>query len=276
MCQLIPIDQYPITPVSLIQRYLYGVNLCGYPDEIFDNAIRAATALLEDQLGIAIMPRTFYGGEDGDVPGLMRLPTEMDEFGRFGSERQDWVPQDGYRFLKLNFRPLIGAPTRVRFVYPGVTQGYPTIPLNWISVKDGNTATIEITAAANSPSTLVFGLLSSSQLYMFGGWWSYRIPNFIRVDYRAGFEIGCVPFDIQQAIGLGAANDVLNIAGDLIAGAGIASSSISLGGLSQSIATTSSATNAGYGARIIQYTKQRDQLVKALIAKYQGFNLVVV
>tara|TARA_R110000824_G_scaffold355998_1_gene543213 strand:- start:291 stop:521 length:231 start_codon:yes stop_codon:yes gene_type:complete len=54
---------------------------------------------------------------------------------------------------------------------------------------------------------------------------------------------------------------VFDIAGDLVAGAGIASLSISVPGLSQSIGTTSSATNSGYGARIKSY---QEQIKKAL------------
>jgi hypothetical protein len=80
---------------------------------------------------------------------------------------------------------------------------------------------------------------------------------------------------IRDIIGMKAAMGPLNIAGDLIAGAGIASKSISLDGLSQSISTTSSATNAGYGSRIIQYTKQIDGMMEGMRERYQGINMVV-
>ena len=61
----------------------------------------------------------------------------------------------------------------------------------------------------------------------------------------------------------------LNIAGDLIAGAGIATQSISIDGLSQSVGTTSSATNSGYGARVIQFNKELKELMTTLRAKYK-------
>jgi hypothetical protein len=54
----------------------------------------------------------------------------------------------------------------------------------------------------------------------------------------------------------------LDAAGDLIAGAGIANFSLSMDGLSESVGTTSSATNSGYGARVIQY---RDRLKKLIL-----------
>jgi hypothetical protein len=79
---------------------------------------------------------------------------------------------------------------------------------------------------------------------------SGRVPGIWRFTYRAGFEIGKLPPDLKHIIGMWASIGVLNIAGDLIAGAGIATKSVSVPGLSQNIGTTSSATNSGYGARI--------------------------
>lgn len=77
---------------------------------------------------------------------------------------------------------------------------------------------------------------------------------------------------ILKAIGLIAAISPLDIAGDLIAGAGIANFSVGVDGLSQSIGTTASATSAGYGARIISYQTQLKQLMPALRAKYRMIN----
>ena len=79
-----------------------------------------------------------------------------------------------------------------------------------------------------------------------------------------------------KAVGLLTAITPLDIAGDLIAGAGIASFSVGVDGLSQSIGTTSSATNAGYGARIISYQKQLKELMHILKAKYKSINIFSV
>ena len=81
--------------------------------------------------------------------------------------------------------------------------------------------------------------------------------------------------NIVEIVAKKAALGPLNLAGDLIAGAGIATKSISLDGISQSIGTTSSATNAGYGARIIQYQKQIDNAMKDLRNHYVGIQMVV-
>lgn len=64
----------------------------------------------------------------------------------------------------------------------------------------------------------------------------------------------------------------LDVAGDLIAGAGIAAKTISLDALSQSINTTSSATNSGYSARVKQFQNELKSALHALKSKYTRIN----
>jgi hypothetical protein len=77
---------------------------------------------------------------------------------------------------------------------------------------------------------------------------------------------------LLKAIGMIAAITPLDVAGDLIAGAGIANFSVGVDGLSQSIGTTASATSAGYGARIISFQNQLKSLMTQLRAKYRMIN----
>ncbi len=97
-----------------------------------------------------------------------------------------------------------------------------------------------------------------------------------RAPFRLEWIAHQVPADVLDAIGNMASRNALNIAGDLIAGAGIASKSVSQDGLSQSINTTASATNSGYGARIIQFEKYLDVLMPSLVAKYRRYLLAAV
>jgi len=78
------------------------------------------------------------------------------------------------------------------------------------------------------------------------------------------------PRDVLGLMGMYASRYLLNIAGDLIAGAGIANKSISFNGVSQSIGTTSSPENSGFSARIKQYESQIKQILPMLRRKYQG------
>jgi hypothetical protein len=101
------------------------------------------------------------------------------------------------------------------------------------------------------------------------------IPRALEVTYQSGFQIGELPADIRDIIGMYASFPIFNVAGDLIAGAGIASYSVGLDGLSQSVSTTSSATNAGYGARLIQYQRQIKEQLPQLRRFYKGAGLRV-
>jgi hypothetical protein len=102
------------------------------------------------------------------------------------------------------------------------------------------------------------------------------VPNILEVDFTAGFAEGEVPQDLRDVIGKMSAFAPLNVAGDLIVGAGIASKTISIDGLSQSINTTSSATNAGYGARLVQYSKEIKEVLPMLTRYYKGLRLAAL
>jgi len=81
------------------------------------------------------------------------------------------------------------------------------------------------------------------------------VPDLWVVRYVHGFKEGQVPAILNAAIGMMAAIFYMNIAGDLIIGAGIAGTSLSLDGLSQSIQTTASAENHGYSAKVKDYKR---------------------
>lgn len=103
------------------------------------------------------------------------------------------------------------------------------------------------------------------------------IPDYWRIQYITGWDIDQMPIDLINVVGMVASFGPLGIAGDLILGsAGIASQSLSIDGLSQSISTTASATNAGYGARIIQYEKQIKETTGRLKLVYDQPKFVVM
>ena len=88
--------------------------------------------------------------------------------------------------------------------------------------------------------------------------------------------ITTIPADIKHCIGLKAALLPIDVAGDLIAGAGVANYSIGADGVHQSLGTTSSATNSGYGARRQAFERELKALLPALRAKYKTMNFGVV
>jgi hypothetical protein len=92
---------------------------------------------------------------------------------------------------------------------------------------------------------------------------SRHSPSMIELTYDAGMDgITKDGSDVHlddilvRAIGLLAAIHPFNILGDIVIGAGIASVSTSIDGISQSITTTSSAENSAFSSRIIMHRNE--------------------
>ena len=102
------------------------------------------------------------------------------------------------------------------------------------------------------------------------------IPDYWNIQYTTGFDYDKIPFDVLDIIGKTASIGLFNIAGDLILGAGIASQSLGIDGLSQSINTTSSAENSGFSARIIQYKKEIKESLNNLKHIYGEIDFIVL
>lgn len=94
-------------------------------------------------------------------------------------------------------------------------------------------------------------------------------------DVVLKYKLHTVPDALIKAILYMSAMLPLDTAGDLIVGAGIAAFRLGVDGLSQEINTTSSATNSGYGARMISYRTQLKAAVQSLKSKYTSTKLGV-
>lgn len=109
--------------------------------------------------------------------------------------------------------------------------------------------------------------------------WSSATVTLANPGAAGTWSVECphgIPDDVLHIGAMYACMFALNPAGDMIAGAGIASKSISIDGLSQSVSTTASATNAGYGSRLIQYWNDIKRQLPALRAKYRNGGMIEV
>lgn len=153
-----------------------------------------------------------------------------------------------------------------------------TYPASWLSVKrssDANGISRNLSLVPSGDGTTHSEALTISGIVPQIGYLGWRnIPNYWDVKYVTGFKK--VPKDIINAVGKLASMQLFHIAGDLIIGAGIASQSISIDGLSQSINTTSSATNAGYGARVTSYSSELKRELPRMKDFYKGFTMGVL
>ena len=231
--------------------YLTGVDLTDdkgnpFPDIMFDFAIRAAIHRAEIVLDLECRP------------------TWHDD--RYDFDAQLW---QAWGIIHLNHNPVIQV-DYVKMYWPSANDPY-EFPDEWIRLnRDGGYLTLVPTSGTLTQAMSISGVYMPIMLSRVP-----FIPEALNVRYQSGFAIGTLPYQIREMIGKMACFPILNTAGDLIAGAGIANFSISMDGLSQSIGTTSSATNSGYGARLTQFTKELKDQIPDLRRYYKGAGLRV-
>lgn len=235
-----------ITKQWLIDRYLVGVDLTDdqgnpFPDAVFTSQILSAISWIEGELQIVLDPVTVTNEKHDDSEGMFMWPN-------FG-------PID---LRKRPVRSITGCT-----VAWGNNQSQ-ALPVEWLNMS-GEAPDFQgemvIIPTSQAPT-----IVSS-----YGLPWGFRdvSPLWYRISYTAGYAApGDVDPAILDVIGLRAAMLALDIAGNLIAGAGIANKSVSLDSLSTSVGTTSSATNSGYGSTIISYRDRIKAILPTLRSKY--------
>lgn len=242
--------------------YLYGIDLTDdagnpYPDILFEWSIKFAIDWLETELDLKLLPT--------------RLVERHDYYRR---DYQEWVYMQLYKYPLID--DLSGATlpdttlSRVKAIWPAQQEIF-EFDQRWIHLDEA-TGQLQIIPGQGSVSQMLITaggnflpLISAGRDY---------IPGLFEVSYTAGFPNGEIPYALREVVGKKASFGPLNIAGDLLGGAGIASQSISIDGLSQSFNTTSSATNSGYGSRILQYSRELTEQIKTLRNHYKGVRVV--
>lgn len=252
---------------ALKNTYLFGVHVIDrltgeeLPDEAYQSAIDTAISLMEHFLDISVSPvRNFKEYKDYHM-----------------NEYVDW----GY--FQLNNFPIECINT-IRLVYFRDDNAEPItaqeIPTSWIRLSNHD-GILRLVPNNRIPSSLQIsggGAFFPEILRM------PHAPHAWEINYNYGFCSGMVPTLINQAIAMLAAIIVFVTAGHLILGAGIAGTSISLDGLSQSIQTTQSAENSGFSSTIKDlsdklYGKVKDDpnsIMNILKAYYKGQTMHII
>ena len=233
--------------------YLFGANLTDdagrpYPRSQYEWYLRSAIGWMERELMVSLKPKAQV-------------------------ERQDFQFSDylQYGYLQLDCKPVLSVDT-VEFMLG--SQALFTVPNSWLAI-DNETGVVRVVPTQGALANV---FLSASGQYVGPGIIMYQtnFPQFFRITYRHGFGLGQIPPEIKDMIMKRASLGPLNIAGELLIGAGIASTSTSAGGVSQSIGTTSSAENAGYGARVKQYRDEIKEVMPGLKRQWRGIQAVIV
>lgn len=237
---------------TLKKTYLFGVSLLdddgnAMTDEMMIFYIKSAQEWFQREINIRLLPTAIVG------------------------EAHDYYYTDliNNGFLRLFQKP-VRSMSRYAITFP-LTDSAIEFDTRWFRV-DSVSGMVNVIPGRGAIDSFLSNFGQGSLLAAYG---DEYVPFAVTIDYVAGFEVGKVPGDILDVIGMQASLGILDIAGDLLGGAGIASKSLSLDGLSESISTTSSPENSGYGARVRQYTKQIDARMATLRTSYGGISMVM-
>lgn len=283
-----------------------------YPDELFITALDQSERAIASELGLTLQPQTYQERHDREPDGVsgwwpirsrQRPLLAVDKlsivYGR--STTRSELPPEWAIITEQDAGQIHIVPTTEGASSYLVAGGMPVIlGLGGLSQAFYVPAYFELTYQAGFPlytgaATIAQGQSSTNinlpatlerpyTATTSAGSISARLYDSIEIsldspaqaDTPLTWQVDTMPPELIRAIALKSSNVVLNIAGDLIAGAGIAQLSTSMDGLSQSIATTASATNAGYGARILQYERELKELMGTLKATYRALNFAAL
>jgi len=260
-----------IHPDELRYDELFGNSLIAESDSqsITDDQLsdyeRMAIRYFEVELNIDILPRRIRYQPQIDENGSEIIRTDIDDtdfIGRMNRKQLNelYIEEPGYPYrviasrrecyIKLRRRPVRDVLT-AKMIDP--FYSYTVIDLMpYRYVKKGFSGTCYFKPkqlTARTSYNLVW------QNYIFSPYTTDK-QNIFLIDYETGYE-NCqdVPDEFRNIIKKIAACTLMNIYGDGKLAA-IASRSVSLAGVSESINTTLSATSATFGARIMQYQKE--------------------
>jgi len=206
-----------LTVDNLKRWFMFGLDLTdddGYPFpmSMFEFAIRAAVDNLEKVIQVKLKPTTVL------------------------DERHDYFRNDyiDFAYIQLNNWPVISV-ERIALKYP-TAQAEISFPIEWAQLRKTR-GQIHLIPTTGSLSQIMIGTGGDYLNFVWRG--MDFMPDLWRIDYTAGFGTGLCPNDVVGIVGKLACFYPLNLAGDLVGGIAIASKSIGIDGLSQSVNTTS-------------------------------------
>ena len=237
---------------EILSLYFYGVGIANkqgtsFTPEFLEFYIRAAQEEIEKYLGIKI---------------VRQLISERSDYFKNEFAFNGFIKTKYPVGISLSLNGMLGDQAIVRY------------PKHWLTNNStGENPTVrQIVMVPNSnvsESSLQSAVFGVNVLNTMGINVRDQIGSYWDIKYITGFKK--TPFDLMNVIGKLAAIGLFNILGDIALGtAGLASYSVSIDGLSQSVGTTNSATNAAFGARILNYQKEIKESLQNLEKHYKG------
>lgn len=174
-----------------------------------------------------------------------------------------------YIYIKLRHRPILNI---TKCVFRDLSNGQiiDLLSNKWLKLNQDKGSIEAFPQTGTLAATPFSGQILNAQ---FKGGIQYNYPDGFFISYEAGFSnvraMRAKWPELFMVIGKLAGINLLNDYGDGKTSA-IASSSISMAGLSESISTTLSATSAAFGARVTQWMKELKEFYRENKNKYSG------
>ncbi|MCK9544896.1 MAG: hypothetical protein M0R03_23015 [Novosphingobium sp.] len=247
---------------ELLSLYLYGINIRANDGTEMDKEtvtyyIKAAQKEIENYLNIKMSPVLI-----NETIGYYRT----DYYGKFPIFQTKYPVKRAYTVIgMLNSTNQIVYPKEWIKAHRDDPDGdYP----KFVALIPTGSAT----SVTGSVDVILSGMMTNMGLQR----WNH-IPEYWDIQYITGYTVDNLPMDVVNVMGKLASLGLFNVLGDIALGqAALASYSLSIDGLSQSISTTNSATNAAFGARIINYQKEIKDTLSKIKMRYRGFNIVAM
>ena len=238
------------------EQFLYGIPLCNtvtgqtISDETIRQKLYAYQDLFENEFMLKLFKQQITESKD----------FIMEEYRNWGFIKTSWQIS--------NICSLVGQFNQVPVI---------TYPLQWLTTRQGDTANgnegiwRNLYIVPNGGATATFNSLSVVYTQIYGLYGMDKIPNWWKITYITGYDV--IPPSIINIIGIAVAMEILALAEKVVAQQGtglfgIASSSLSFDGLSQS----ASKMNGGniFQQQIKQYAEMLKQQLPIMRNMYGG------
>lgn len=247
-----------MSPEEMVALYFYGIDtrsqdgtLLGM--DVYETYIKAAQQEIEKFLDIVFNPK---------------LITEKIHY-----HRDDYV--SGFPIMRVS------KPVNVPLTLIGMINELEQIvyPESWLSSRmtsefyhERQIFVVPVTKGVieGSGEVILSGITAQTGLHTFR-----NIPNYWTVQYITGYDK--IPYDLMNVVGKMASIGVFNVLGDIVLGqAAVASYSLSVDGLSQSIGTTLSSEDSAYSARIKMYVDEIKKTLDRIKRPYRGIGFATL
>jgi hypothetical protein len=249
-----------------------------FTDDQLNDYARLAIRFLEVELNIDILPRRIRYQNQIDENGHEIIRTDIDDTAYLAlmDDKQKsalYIREPGYPYRAIAARQESRVKLRRRPVRSVLTANF-VDPYFSTTIFDLMPYRIVKAGLVGVCYFRPRQLTSRSNYYMYI-WQNYLLSPYLKdlqniflIDYESGY-VNCVdvPDELRYIAKKIAACTLMNTYGDGKMGA-VASRSVNLNSVSESISTTMSATSAAFGARLIQYRKEINEWLHQNRSKY--------